>query len=130
MSLQRLAKELKALEECSHFNAKPFDNDVSNWTATIPGPVGSRYENKHFQVTIRIPNNYPFSPPEVSMKTQILHPNILMGYIHLDILEDKWSPTLNIQKVLLSISSLLEKPNLKFLSSDISRKSSSLSHLF
>merc|ERR1719421_230519 len=51
-------------------------------------------------------------PPKVLFKTTIWHPNVDQpGSICLDILKGKWSPALNIQKVLLSVSSLLTDPN-------------------
>merc|ERR1719408_1006210 len=51
-------------------------------------------------------------PPKVLFKTSIFHPNVdQQGHICLDILKNQWSPALNLQKVLLSISSLLTDPN-------------------
>lgn len=82
------------------------------WNATILGPCESPYSGGIFHLVIEFPENYPFKPPNIKFKTQILHPNIdKFGNICLDILNSNWSPILTISKVLLSISSLLNDPN-------------------
>jgi ubiquitin-protein ligase len=48
------------------------------------------------------------------MLTKIFHPNISSdGEISISILNQDWNPILRIEKVLLSISSILDTPNME-----------------
>jgi len=53
----------------------------------------------------------------VKFVNKVFHPNVWarpdakFGQISLDILDDKWSPALRVQKVLLTIAALLQEPN-------------------
>lgn len=94
---------------CSACPANPEEMD--KWRAIITGPPGSVYEDGIFELLIVFPPFYPFSPPKVTFKTRIFHCNIFEKNICLDILKDQWSPALTIDKVLLSIVSLLHDPN-------------------
>ncbi|KAL4472687.1 hypothetical protein ABPG74_018636 [Tetrahymena malaccensis] len=79
----------------------------------IIGPQDTPYEGLPYTVTITIPEQYPIEPPKVIFNQQILHPNISEeGEICLNILQDKWNSVLTIQKVLVSIVSLLYEKNL------------------
>jgi len=112
---KRLSNEVSIMKgpnaphNCS---AGPVGDNLTQWEGQIIGPVGSPYEGGIFQLTIKYPQQYPFRPPEIKFNTPVYHPNInKSGSICLDILKDQWSPALTIDKVLLSICSLLTDPN-------------------
>jgi len=114
-SVKRLRKEYEELiknppDNCSA-GPKSEDNYYS-WTAQIIGPSDTPYAGGIFNLDINYPSEYPFKPPKINFRTKVYHPNIdSSGSICLDILKDKWSPALNISKVLLSICSLMDDPN-------------------
>jgi ubiquitin-conjugating enzyme E2 D/E len=116
MSSRRIQKEhqdfLKdAPENCS---AGPRGENIYIWDGMIVGPSDSPYSGGIFRLEIHFPTDYPFKPPKVTFLTKIYHPNISShGNICLDILKDQWSPALTVNKVLLSICSLLTDPNPK-----------------
>lgn len=116
MTLNRINAEIKNLEKnpVTNCSAGPVDDDLTKWQATIFGPSGTPYENGIFILNIEFTSEFPFKPPKIWFKTPIYHCNInKRGGICLDILKDggAWSPALTIDKVLLSICSLLAEPN-------------------
>ena len=114
MALKRLKKELTEIQNDppSNCSAGVINDNLMSWEATILGPSDSPYSGGIFKLSLDFPADYPFKPPKVKFLTKILHPNInTHGSICLDILNKSWSPALTIQKVLLSISSLLTDPN-------------------
>eukprot|EP00931_Biecheleriopsis_adriatica_P055773 TRINITY_DN33043_c0_g1_i1.p1 TRINITY_DN33043_c0_g1~~TRINITY_DN33043_c0_g1_i1.p1 ORF type:complete len:216 (+),score=32.01 TRINITY_DN33043_c0_g1_i1:44-691(+) len=111
---RRLQKELERMqkEPVVGIEAKPNGEDLHRWTAQILGPEGSVYEGGSFEVDMQIPARYPMEPPKLKFRTPIFHPNVSnSGDICLDVLKNHWSPALTLQKVLLSLSSLLTDPN-------------------
>lgn len=114
MAVHRIKKELKDIKENPPIicNAKLEDDDLYHWNACLTGPTETPYDGGIFNLDIRFPLDYPFSPPKILFTTKIYHPNINEnGNICLDILKDNWSPVLTISKIILSISSLLSDPN-------------------
>ncbi|XP_022233667.1 ubiquitin-conjugating enzyme E2 4-like [Drosophila obscura] len=87
-------------------------DNTHHWLATILGPSDTPYEGGHFHLDLLFPENYPLAPPDVKFLTPIYHCNVCGdGYLCLDILSDNWTPVLTVEKVLLSIRSLLADPN-------------------
>jgi ubiquitin-protein ligase len=112
--IKRLNNELIELQKypITNCSAGIKTNDITHWLATIIGPDETPYAGGIFMLDIKFPNEYPFVPPKVYFITPIYHCNInRQGGICLDILKDKWSPALNVGKLLLSICSLMADPN-------------------
>lgn len=92
--------------------AFPDDENMLHWTATIDGPSETPYSGLIFKLSMEFASTYPYTAPTVLFKTPIYHPNVdFSGRICLDILKEKWSATLSIGSVLLSLQSLLGEPN-------------------
>lgn len=69
-----------------------------------------------FKLEIKVPQSYPFDPPQIYFKTRIYHPNIdEAGRICADILKKGehggWRPSLNLSTTLISLRSLMAHPN-------------------
>ena len=93
-------------------SATPHKDNLRYFDIIIAGPKDSPYEGGVFKLELFLPEEYPMVPPKVRFITKIYHPNIdQLGRICLDILKDKWSPALLIDKVCLSIQLLLQAPN-------------------
>jgi len=104
---KRIAKELRSLKKnplpscvASPCKRAGGEIDLYHWEATITGPPDSPYEDGAFQLDIEFPTKYPFKPMKVKFRTKVYHPNIKSdGSICLDILKDKWSPAMTVEKV-------------------------------
>jgi len=116
-AIKRIQKEINELQHSGHSDIPEnisigYTDDPFIWNATIIGAVDTPYEGGLFKLNIKLPKNYPFSPPVVHFDTKIFHPNINdSGDICLDILKSHWSPAYNLTHVMLSILSLMSSPN-------------------
>lgn len=95
------------------------------WQALIDGPEGSPYEGGVFRALLTFPPNYPMMPPEMQFLSDVWHPNIHAdGKVCISILhppgkdpnhyesqDERWSAALSVEKVLLSVMSMLAEPN-------------------
>ncbi|WZZ67100.1 hypothetical protein YC2023_078470 [Brassica napus] len=134
---RRIIKETQRLlsEPAPGISASPSEDNMRYFNVMVLGPSQSPYEGGVFKLELFLPEEYPMSAPKASclywkrcsvhlgsfddfdleqvrFLTKIYHPSIdKLGRICLDILQDKWSPALQIRTVLLSIQALLSAPN-------------------
>ncbi|KAF7458639.1 ubiquitin-conjugating enzyme E2 2 [Cryptosporidium felis] len=90
----------------------PIDDEMLHWDAVIFGPEGTVWEGGIFRLDIQFTDEYPNKAPNVRFITKVFHPNVYKnGNICLDILQQQWSPVLDICSILTCIQSLLNDPN-------------------
>ena len=60
------------------------------------------------------PDGYPYAVPKVKFITKVYHSNIssISGAISINILQDQWSPSINLPNLLISLQSFLCSPEL------------------
>lgn len=110
----RIVKETSKLisEPPPGISGAPTRENPRYFKVVIAGPSESSYEGGLFNLELFLPEEYPMVPPKVRFVTKIYHPNVdKVGRICLDIIKDRWSPALQISKVLLSIQLLMSSPN-------------------
>lgn len=114
----RILKEIQEVEEGDDqlkdqiYLQAIDDADIRKLRGFIRGPPETPYESGVFNLSITLPDEYPFKPPMVTFLTKIYHPNIKTngGYICLDVLAQAWSPTMTLKSMLLSLQLLLQDP--------------------
>ena len=79
----------------------------------IAGPKDTPFENGTFRFEAFLTLYYPMKNPKIRCLTKIYHPQFdKLGRISMDILSGHaWTPALNLQKIALSLQSLIECPN-------------------
>jgi ubiquitin-conjugating enzyme (huntingtin interacting protein 2) len=76
---RRIAKELADIQSDPHSQVTaepPRDDDLTHLRGSFHGPPGTPYEGGTFLVDIKIPNEYPFRPPNMRFETKVWHPNV------------------------------------------------------
>ena len=116
--LGRVKKELERLKKDPPHGVScwPKEGRIDCLEAKLVGAKETAYEGGVFKLEIRLPDRYPFEPPQVKFITKIYHPNIdSAGRICLDVLKSppqgQWKPSQNISTILTSIQLLLSEPN-------------------
>merc|ERR1711934_5400 len=107
-AVKRIGKEqtILARDPPPFCSAGPVGEDIWNWEGVCMGMPGPYQEDVIF-LHIQFPEDFPFSPPKMTVVSPIDHPKINNGVIDLDILGSGWSPALTISKVLHSFSLML-----------------------
>lgn len=116
--LGRVKKELERLKKDPPYGVScwPKEGRIDCLEAKLVGAKETAYEGGVFKLEIRLPDRYPFEPPQVKFITKIYHPNIdSAGRICLDVLKSppqgSWKPSQNLSTILTSIQLLLSEPN-------------------
>jgi ubiquitin-conjugating enzyme E2 G1 len=125
MAVKRLLNELKDIKKDPNYfySLDLNESDIFIWNFSIIGPSDTLYEGGIFSGILKFTNEYPNKPPIVKFDN-ILHPNIYNeGHVCISILHEgsdqygyekdseRWSPTQNINSIMLSIISMLSAPN-------------------
>ncbi|KIH61984.1 ubiquitin--protein ligase [Ancylostoma duodenale] len=115
--IQRECKEVVTNKEIAETGImiEILNDSLSEIKGQIRGPPDTPYQGGSFDLEIKIPDTYPFTPPKIKFLTKIWHPNISSqtGTICLDILKDQWAASLTLRTVLLSIQALMCSPEPK-----------------
>ncbi|KAK9701258.1 ubiquitin conjugating enzyme Ubc7/UbcP3 [Basidiobolus ranarum] len=106
--------------------AGPISEDnFFEWEALIAGPEETPYEGGIFSAILTFPKDYPLSPPTMKFTCDMFHPNVYSnGVVCISILHapgddpnmyesssERWSPVQSVEKILLSVVSMLAEPN-------------------
>ncbi|CAH1789867.1 unnamed protein product [Owenia fusiformis] len=127
-ALKRLMAEYKqlTLNPPEGIIAGPVDEEnFFEWEALITGPDETYFEGGVFPASLTFPPDYPLSPPKMKFTCDIFHPNIYNdGKVCISILHapgddpmgyessaERWSPVQSVEKILLSVVSMLAEPN-------------------
>ena len=112
-AMKWIQKQLNEMEKdpVANCGGGLIDKDLFHCEGWIVGPDDTPYAGRVFFLNIHFPTDYPFRPPRIKFTTKIYHPNIdSNGRICLNILDKDWMPILTIEKLLLSICSILADP--------------------
>ncbi|CED82883.1 ubiquitin-conjugating enzyme [Phaffia rhodozyma] len=129
---RRLMTEYKQLTSSGApeglFTAGPItESNMFEWEALIQGPEDTPYEGGLFVARLSFPPDYPLNPFKMKFDPPILHPNVYEnGEVCISILHspgedphgyesssERWSPIQSVEKVLLSVISMLAEPNVE-----------------
>ena len=118
----RIHKEIKDLAKnpIDGIAVTPREDDARHFDVEMNGPKDSPFEGGVFKLKIVLPEDYPMKAPDVKFVTRIHHPNVrATGEICMDILQENWSPVINIRTILVSIQSTLSADSFGGRTSDI-----------
>ena len=78
-------------------------DDLTQLTILLTGPQGTPYSQGLWRIHLKIPEDYPKSPPKAAFKTRIWHPNVeeVSGSVCVDTLKRDWESKLTLRDVLI-----------------------------
>lgn len=86
--------------------SSPFPDDLTQLVVLLTGPQGTPYSQGLWRLHLRMPEDYPQSPPKAAFRTRIWHPNVdeSTGAVCVDTLKKDWEPKLTLRDVLIVCS--------------------------
>ena len=109
--LKRLNKEIKDLLDAKGEGFQLFGFIENKIYGVLEGPPYSPYENGFFRFTITYGKDYPFKPPRFLFETKIFHSNINNGWIEIGMFRDQWSPSFNLNVIIIHVLSIISIPD-------------------
>lgn len=78
-------------------------DDLSQLNVLITGPPGTPYAEGLWRLHLKMPKDYPNSPPKATFRTKIWHPNVdeSTGAVCVDTLKKDWESNLTLRDVLI-----------------------------
>jgi ubiquitin-conjugating enzyme E2 G2 len=128
VAAKRLFHEYKLLtsDPPDGITAGPLsEDDIFSWEALIAGPIDTPFEGGIFPAELKFPKDYPLSPPTMRFLGGIWHPNVYPNGVvcisilhppgddpnHYEQASERWSPIQSVEKILISVMSMLAEPN-------------------
>ena len=110
-SMNRIIKEIINCNNVQYEEFQLFGFIDDKVYGVLEGLPNTPFENGFFQFTMIYTDDYPFKPPKLYFKTPMFHPNIdENGLINLKMLQNEWSPSSLISKIIYSVQLVLDEP--------------------
>jgi len=114
---KRLEKEYHSLRKTpqSGYTVSLLNSDLFTWNGSLQGLKNSPYEGGTFAFHVQFTEDYPVEPPKLRFTTKIYHPNVngRTGVVSWKMLGSDWHHNLTMEKVLMSLRTLLDYPELE-----------------
>ena len=107
----RIKKDVTELMESNH--EVTILEDLNNILVKFYGPKGTPYEDGLWKVRVKLPEQYPFMPPQIQFVNMIYHPNITpFGMVCLDVIRHAWTESYTLTHIFeYFLPQLLTQPN-------------------
>lgn len=129
---KRLMRDLQQIkkEPLPGISALPLEHDLFTWHCNIMGPKDTVWQGGIFHIVMHFTQDYPNSPPSLTLCTRIEHPNVIGNRVCLDMLEkvdatdvskfEGWSSAYTVQSILIQLQSFLFEAEVSKVLKDIS----------
>lgn len=113
MKIKKDVKELFAKTPADICVPTDYDGSLQNIPVIILGPEATPYFGGAWKMVIKVPTDYPQSPPKAYFSTRIFHPNVQpsTGEVCVDTLKRDWTAATSLCDILITIRCLLVQPN-------------------